>query len=462
MTLFEVLAILITLTALIGFVNERYIGLPPTIGVLLGGLLVSLAIVLLVKLGLTGEDFAARLLGQIDFDALVMQGMLSFLLFAGALHINLDELMEQKWSILLLATLGTLLSTLLVGGAMHGVLGALGLPIPLAWAFLFGALISPTDPIAVLGILKRMHAPKRLEVLISGESLFNDGVGVVVFTMIAGLALGGAHAEPTAGGAAGLFLREAVGGVAYGLLLGLVAFELLRRVDNYTVEILITLALVTGGYALAGRLHTSGPLAVVVAGILVGNPGRRFAMSEVTREHLDTFWLVVDEALNAVLFVLIGLEVLVLRLTPPFLAAGLAAIPVVLAARAASVGAPIGLLRLRVPFVPYTVRTMTWGGLRGGIAIALALSLPAVPARDLIVVMTYAVVVFSILVQGLTVAPLARRAAARVAEVPLALDTSGVPVDTPAPAPAPVEDAAPAEPPPPADAPAESADRRFA
>ena len=250
-----------------------------------------------------------------------------------------------------------------------------------------------------------------MEVLISGESLFNDGVGVVVFTIILEFALGG-H-EVSAPGAGQLFLEEAVGGVIYGLLLGFIAFGMLRRVDNYTVEILITLAVVTGGYALAQSLHTSGPIAMVVAGILIGNQGRLFAMSEATRARLDTFWLVIDETLNAVLFVLIGLEVLVLRLTPMFLVVALLAIPVVLLARWISVWVPISFMRLRSSFIPYTVRIMTWGGLRGGIAIALALSLAASPERDLLVVMTYAVVVFSILVQGLTVAPLARRAIAK-------------------------------------------------
>jgi monovalent cation:H+ antiporter, CPA1 family len=410
MTLFEVLAVLITLTALIGFVNERYIGLPPTIGVLLGGLLVSLALVGLDQLGFTGEAWADQLLAEVNFDDLLMKGLLSFLLFAGALHINLNELMEHKWTILLLATLGVVLSTLLIGGVMYVVLQGLGLGIPLPYAMLFGALISPTDPIAVLGILKRVGAPRSLETLISGESLFNDGVGVVVFTMIAGLALGGPHADTSLGAGAALFGREAVGGVAYGLVIGYAAYQLLRRVDNYTVEILITLAVVTGGYALAGHLHTSGPIAVVVAGILIGNQGRHFAMSATTREHLDTFWLVVDETLNAILFVLIGLEVLVLDFADGFLAAALLAIPIVLAARGLSVGLPIGVLRLRARFIPYTIRMMTWGGLRGGIAVALALSLPASEARDLVVVMTYAVVIFSILVQGLTVGPLARRA----------------------------------------------------
>ncbi|CAN5356551.1 hypothetical protein BH20GEM2_BH20GEM2_17660 [soil metagenome] len=233
-------------------------------------------------------------------------------------------------------------------------------------------------------------------------------MGVVVFAIILSIAAGGGEIAAAEVGV--LFLEEAVGGVLYGLVLGWLAYALLRRVDNYTIEILITLAVVTGGYALAGRLHTSGPLAVVVAGIMIGNKGRLFAMSERTREHLDTFWLVVDETLNAILFVLIGLEVLILRVAPGYVVAGVLAIPIALAACAIAVGGPIGLLRLRREFIPYTIRIMTWGGLRGGIPIALALSVPPSPQRDLLIVMTYAVVVFSILVQGLTVAPLARRA----------------------------------------------------
>lgn len=411
MTLFEIFAVLITLTAVLGYLNERFIGLPTTIGVTLGGLGISLVLIGLAKLGFAGETWAEQVLGEIDFDTLLMQGMLGFLLFAGALHINLNELLQHKWTILLLATIGTLTSTFLIGGAMYWILEALDLGIPFAHALLFGSLISPTDPIAVLGLLKRAKAPKVLELMISGESLFNDGVGVVVFTIILGIATGGE--ELSAGHVGTLFVEEAVGGALFGLALGYLAYQLLRRVDNYSVEILVTLAVVTGGYALAARLHTSGPIAVVVAGIMIGNHGRLFAMSERTREHLDTFWLVVDETLNSVLFVLIGLEVLIIRLDLGFFIAGLLAIPVVLAARAISVGLPISLLRLRSSFIPYTIRMMTWGGLRGGIAIALALSIPPNPHRGLLVVMTYAVVVFSILVQGLTVAPLARRAVLR-------------------------------------------------
>lgn len=411
MTLFEIFAVLITLTAVLGYLNERFIGLPTTIGVTLGGLGISLVLIGLAKLGFAGEAWAEQVLGEIDFDTLLMQGMLGFLLFAGALHINLNELLQHKWTILLLATIGTLTSTFLIGGAMYWILEALDLGIPFAHALLFGSLISPTDPIAVLGLLKRAKAPKVLELMISGESLFNDGVGVVVFTIILGIATGGE--ELSAGHVGTLFVEEAVGGALFGFALGYLAYQLLRRVDNYSVEILVTLAVVTGGYALAARLHTSGPIAVVVAGIMIGNHGRLFAMSERTREHLDTFWLVVDETLNSVLFVLIGLEVLIIRLDLGFFIAGLLAIPVVLAARAISVGLPISLLRLRSSFIPYTIRMMTWGGLRGGIAIALALSIPPNPHRGLLVVMTYAVVVFSILVQGLTVAPLARRAVLR-------------------------------------------------
>lgn len=408
MDLFAISALLITFTAVLGWINERYLQLPTAIGVTIGGLITSLVLIGGTKLGLGGEHWATTVLTRINFDQLLMHGMLSFLLFAGALHINLNDLWVHRGPILTLATLGVLISTAIVGVSIFLLLGALGLHLPLVHALLFGALISPTDPVAVLAILKRAQTPKSLEVQISGESLFNDGVGVVVFTAILDLALGG-HGV-TAGTVALHFLREAGGGALFGLVLGFIAYRMLYAVDNYSVEVLVTLALVTGGYWLAQEISLSGPLAMVMAGLFIGNRGRRLAMSDTTRTHLDSFWLVVDEALNAVLFLLIGLEVLLIDLTPRFLAAGMLAVPVVLAARFLSVGAPIRLLRLRSAAIPYALRLMTWSALRGGIAIALALSLPASAQRGLILVMTYVVVVFSLLVQGPSVEPLARRA----------------------------------------------------
>lgn len=408
MSFFGVFAVLITLAAVFGFVNERTVRLPTAIGVTLASLALSLGLIALHQVGFTFDDWAEGLLEQVAFGELVMKGMLSFLLFAGSLHVDLSELARQRWPILFLATLGVMASTVMVGSAVWWLLGALGMAIPYAWALVFGALISPTDPIAVLGILRKAGAPKGVETLITGESLFNDGVGVVVFTALAALAAG-THALD-AGEVGLLFLEEAVGGVLFGLAIGLVAYWMLKWIDNYSVEVLITLAVVAGGYVLAGALHTSGPLAMVVAGLLLGNRGRRFAMSEKTRQNLDTFWELVDEVLNALLFVLIGLEVLVLEMSWREVLVGLGAIPVVLAARLVSVGSTIGTLRMvRRPFAPYTVRLMTWGGLRGGISIALALSLPPSPERGLIVGITYVIVVFSILVQGLTVEPLARK-----------------------------------------------------
>ena len=401
MSLFALFAILITVTALLSYLNERTLRLPPTIGVMAAALFFSVLLAGLGQLGVLADEWAKGLLEQVDFSALLMNGMLSFLLFAGALHVNLGDLRERGWSIFSLATFGVVLSTFLVGTSFYFLLQALELRIPYVHALLFGALISPTDPIAVLGILRSARAPKRLESIIIGESLFNDGVGVVVFTMILGVVVGGHEMSLIGGGAS--FLEEAVGGVIYGLALGYVAYRLLKSVDNHTVEILITLSVVSGGYVLADALHTSGPIAMVVAGLLIGNHGRAFAMSDRTRENLDTFWKLIDEILNAVLFVMIGFEVLVLDLDPTFLLVGLLAIPLVLAVRFATVGVPISLLRLVRSFGPRAVSLMTWAGVRGGISIALALSLPASPHRDLILWVTYTVVVFSILVQGLTV-----------------------------------------------------------
>jgi CPA1 family monovalent cation:H+ antiporter len=359
------------------------------------------------------EDQSREIVRQFVFGEALLHGLLGFLLFAGALHVDLGDLARHRGPIAVLATVGVLLSTAIVGGLVWVMLALLGIPLRLIDCLLFGALISPTDPISVLGLLKQLGAPKRLEVQIAGESLFNDGVGVVLFSGLLELAVGGAGLH--AGHFALLFAREAIGGAVFGLLVGLLVYRMLRSVDHYQVEILLSLGLVAGGYAGAEALHLSGPIAMVVAGLLIGNHGRIFAMSATTIEHLDVFWELVDEILNAVLFVLIGLEVLVLTFSRLDLVAGLLAIAIVLAARVASVGLPIWALRRWESFEPSLVPILTWGGLRGGISVALALSLPgpgepgAVPGREVILTITYVVVVFSILVQGLTIGPLTRR-----------------------------------------------------
>ncbi|MFQ5923865.1 MAG: cation:proton antiporter, partial [Anaerolineales bacterium] len=350
MDLFNILAILITLAAVFSYINFRYIGLPVTIGVMVVALAMSLALNLLGSFGFGLEQQAQSLLRSIDFDKTLLHGMLSFLLFAGALHIDINDLMEWKWSIGSLATVGTLISTFLVGTLTWMVLGWFGIALSYIYCLLFGALISPTDPIAVLGTLKTAGAPKSLEMRITGESLFNDGVGIVVFLVILEMATGG-HAV-SAGHIVGLFVQEAIGGALFGLGLGYVAYQMLKSVDNYQVEILITLALVAGGYALADALHLSGPIAMVVAGVLIGNHGRLFGMSAETRAHLDVFWELVDEILNAVLFLLIGLEILVLTFTQQYLLASLVIIPLVLLVRVVAIGIPVTVLRSFRPFSP--------------------------------------------------------------------------------------------------------------
>lgn len=400
MSLIHTLTILICLAALFSYVNHRFFKLPMTIGLMAVALLFSLSLLVLGKMGVGVEAEAKRFIGAIDFNEALMHGMLGFLLFAGALHVKLEELWDLKWVVGTLAVVGTILSSVLTGTLGYFLFDAVGMPVPFLYCLLFGALISPTDPIAVMGILRGARLPKALEMKIVGESLFNDGVGVVIFLVVLNL-LPKASVEVT--DVMILFVEEAVGGALLGLALGFVAYHMLRSVDNYQVEILITLALVMGCFGVADLLHTSGPIAVVVAGLLIGNQGRQWAMSEKTREHLDNFWELLDELLNAVLFVLIGLEVLVLTFQQPYLMAGLVAIPLVLAARWVSVVLQIRLFSLVREFSARTITILTWGGLRGGISVALALSLPYGKMRDAIVTITYVVVIFSILVQGLTI-----------------------------------------------------------
>lgn len=411
MGLFDIIAVLITLSAVFSWINQRFLKMPTAIGLMLIALLVSLALLLPIPGNEALEADAQAMLNSIDFDAAVLHGMLSFLLFAGALHVNVFDLSKEKWVIATLATVGVLGATFLVGTTAFALFWLLGLDVPYMYCLLFGALIAPTDPIAVLGILKSAGAPKSLEVKITGESLFNDGVAVVAFLVLAEIAFGGEHV--TVPGVLALFGKEAIGGLVFGLVAGGVAYWMLRRVDNYQVEVLVTLALAAGSYAAAEHLAISAPITVVVAGLLVGNHGRNDAMSQLTQEHLDNFWELVDEVLNAVLFVLIGLEILVLTMSAQYVLAGVLTIPLVLLARAVSAGLPIAVMRRFRSFSPGVVTILTWGGLRGGISVALALSLPEGETRDLLVTVTYCVVVFSILVQGLTLGPVVRAMAGR-------------------------------------------------
>jgi Na+:H+ antiporter len=407
MNLFHILALLLAIAALFSYLNHRFLKLPTTIGIMMIALLFSLGLLMLKPLVEGLEDKVVLMLRSVDFDATVLHGMLGFLLFAGALHVNLTDLAEQRWMITFLATFGIIGSTAIIGVLSWWAFDLTGLEVPFIDCLLFGALISPTDPIAVLGILKQVGVTKSLEAKITGESLFNDGVAIMVFLVISSIAAGNNHISTW--NVIGLFLREAAGGVLFGLAAGFVAYRMLRDVDNYQVEMLITLALVASGYALAEKLQLSAPIAIVVAGLLIGNHGKLLPMPERTRDHLDTFWVLMDEILNAVLFVLIGLEMLVLVFREQYLVAGLIAIPIVLLARFITVGLPITLMRRFRNFSPNAVKIITWGGLRGGFSIALALALPAGEVRSTLVAITYIVVVFSILVQGLTIGRLIKR-----------------------------------------------------
>lgn len=409
-SIFDLVAALLTLAALFGWVNRRFIHLPHAVGLLVLSLLASLLLVaaetLLPDRQLTDRLTAA--LRQIDFTDVVMNGMLAFLLFAGALELNLQALRDRAVPVAILALVGTITSTAIVGGLFWAAARGLGQPIPPAWCLVFGALISPTDPVAVLNVLKYVHIPASLKIEMQGEALFNDGVGVVLFTLLVGIAAGSGGEPVSAGSVLRELAQEAGGGLLLGAATGYLAYRAMRTVDDYPVEVLITLALVAGTYAAAGRLGASGPLAVVAAGLVIADRAPRDAMSDRTQHYVTSLWTLIDEILNAVLFLLIGLEVAVLRFQPAALLLGVLAVPIVLVARLLAVSLPLLLFRwgneLSIRNVPF----LTWAGVRGGISIALALSLPDSPHKAAILAGTYVIVLFTIIVQGLTLGSVAR------------------------------------------------------
>ena len=408
LSLFEIAALLLGLSALFGWLNHYVVHLPHTIGLVVMALLASIALLALERFvpGLGVTETLRAAIGSIDFYATVMEGMLAFLLFAGALHVDFEYLKSQAWAIGLMASIGVVTSTAIVGTGFYYLCAFLGIPMPFVWALVFGALISPTDPVAVLSLLKSINVPHALEAKIAGESLFNDGVGVVVFIILVKIAVfstGGGGEPVTPLTVAELFFLEAGGGALLGALTGFVAYRAMATIDDYAIEILITLGVVACTYAIAIRLHLSGPIAVVVTGLLIGNRGARIGMSEATRGHLFGFWELIDEILNSVLFLLIGLEILVITIDPSFAWIAVASIPLVLMARFVAVSLPIMLLSFRQTFTTGSIPVLTWGGLRGGISVALVLSLPAIPEKSVLLIATYAVVLWTVIVQGLTV-----------------------------------------------------------
>lgn len=401
---FDAAAVLIVLAAVLGYINHRTFKLPASVGLTFMGAVASLLVVaadrLVPDLGLS--PLVTGFLSRIDFHTTLMNGMLSFLLFAGALHINWTDMKAGFWHILLLSTIGTLLSTAMVGAGFYVITQLIGLPVSFLWCLVFGALISPTDPVAVMAVMKHACVPPTLQATVAGESLFNDGIGVVVFGIVLAAAAGGGDFSLAHAGLA--FLKETGGGIVLGLVTGAIAYVAMRSIDDYNIEVMITLALVMGGYSLASVLHVSGPVAMAVAGLIVGNAAVAEAMSDATRDYVMKFWALIDEILNAVLFLLIGLEVIAISADWRLLLIGLAAIPLVLVARALSVAGPLIVLHPFQRLGRLAMPTLVWGGLRGGISIALALSLGG--GQTMILAATYVVVLFAVLVQGGTIGKL--------------------------------------------------------
>lgn len=405
MGLYHALSIVILVSAVFGYINHKIIKWPHTIGIMVLSLATSLSMVLFAKQTLLTKEIT-QVITSFDFSNLLMDVMLGYLLFAGAFHVDANSLKKIFIPVTALAVLATVISTAIIGFLVYYLFGLFHVDVPLIYCLLFGSLISPTDPIAVLGILKEAKITKILELKITGESLFNDGVAVVIFASLLEIAHGGTEAM-TFSGISYIFIKEAIGGLVFGLVLGYIGFWAMRTIDNYKVEVLITLAIVMIGYSLAQHIHVSGPLAMVVAGIITGNKGKAKAMSDVTRDYVTKFWELVDEILNAVLFLLIGFEMLVISLDTNIFIIGCISIILVLAARWISVAIPVTLFRSK--FEKHSIKILTWGGLRGGISVALALSLPAEMYKEQFVTITYIIVIFSILVQGLTVGRVAKK-----------------------------------------------------
>jgi len=405
---YQIISIIILLTAIFAYVNERWIKLPGTIGIMILALFSSLILVLAGHLVPAFSTEAHSLIGNINFEQVLMKIMLSFLLFAGSLHIDAAKLRKEIWPVVILSTIGTFISTFLVSVMAYYLFQVFNFPIPYIYCLLFGALISPTDPIAVMGILKRVGIPKSLELKIAGESLFNDGVGVVIFLTILEIAANGMD-KFSISNTAILFLREAGGGIIFGGLTGYLAYFLIKSIDNYSIEVLITLTVVMCGYALADYLHLSGPLAIIIAGIIIGTKGKKEGFSDTTRDYLLKFWDMIDEIFNAVLFLLMGLEMLVIKIDSTIMLIGFIMIFVVLLARFLCVLFPILVLQFWIKFEKNAIAMLTWGGVRGGLSVAMALSLPEAMHRNEFVLITYLIVVFSVIVQGLTIGKLAKR-----------------------------------------------------
>lgn len=408
MDLFSTITILIVVSAVFAYINTRFLKLPSTIGLMVLSIVFTFGILIAGTFSKSVSAFEQLFISGIDFKKALLDVMLSFLLFAGALHTDWTKLKQQRWPILIFATFGVLVSTLLTGYAFYYLVQLIGFKVDLIYCLLFGALISPTDPIAVLGILKEAGVPKKLEIKIVGESLFNDGIGVVVFLTLFNIASFGVE-NISAGEIALLFAKEVFGGILLGFVAGYFAYLIIKSIDHYETEVMITLAMVMGGYLLANKLHVSGPLAVVVAGLLIGNQARRLAISKITEKYLDKFWELLDVYMNAILFVLIGMELLVVSFNQQYIIAGIIAIPIVILIRYIALRIPIAFFARRLEFFPQTATIMAWGGLRGGISIALALSLTDKMENELILTVTYIVVVFSIIVQGLTLSKLVKK-----------------------------------------------------